>query len=126
MSQFSLSFVKVEPACGAPMVRDVEGEYRVASSAEAGKGPAYGFPSTMDHLTGPSVVRLMRAHHKTIASLAAGMAVSQVRVRKVRAEGVQGTHFVRDWMEGITGDYNTGWDFVARVYSERRSSTRGA
>ena len=34
MSQFSLSFVEVEPACGALMVRDVEGEYRVASSAE--------------------------------------------------------------------------------------------
>ena len=62
----------------------------------------------MDHLTGTTIVRLMRAHRKTIAGLAASMNITQVRVREVRAGGVRGECFVRDWMEAITGDQKAG------------------
>ena len=70
----------------------------------------------MDHLTGPTIVRLMRAHRKTIAGLAASMNITQVRVCKVRAGGVQGECFVCDWMEAITGHQEAGWAAVANVY----------
>ena len=70
----------------------------------------------VDHLTGATVVRLMRAQRKTIAGLAAAMGITQRRVRQVRAQGVRGCHFVADWMEAIVGNPHAGWDVVARVY----------
>lgn len=54
-------------------------------------------------LSGPEVVRLMRAAGVTIAQLAARMNIPQTRVRAVRAKGVTGAEYVRDWREGITG-----------------------
>lgn len=56
------------------------------------------------HLTAAEVKRLMRAHGKTIAGLAASMNITQKRVREVRANGVTGYAYVLDWREAITKD----------------------
>lgn len=56
-------------------------------------------------MTGATIIRLMRANHKTISGLAASMNITQVRVRQVRAQGVRGDHFVADWMQALTGDH---------------------
>lgn len=70
----------------------------------------------MNHLTGPTVTRLMQRNQKTIAGLAQSMGITKVRVRQVRANGVTGEHFVADWMQAITGDHRASWDVVAAVY----------
>lgn len=70
----------------------------------------------MDHITGVSIVKLMRKHGKTIRGLAASMGISQKRVRHVREHGVDGVGFVQDWMESMTGDFKAGWAVVARAY----------
>lgn len=70
----------------------------------------------MDHLTAPTVIKLMRKHGKTIRGLAGAMNVTQVRVRHVRQNGVAGTRIVEDWMEAITGDHQAGWTMVAKAY----------
>lgn len=70
----------------------------------------------VDHLTGATVERLMRAHGKTIAAVAQAMGISQRRVREVRAIGVHGTPYVMDWAEGITGAGRLSWGDVARLY----------
>jgi hypothetical protein len=70
----------------------------------------------MNHLTGTTIARLMRANRKTIRGLAASMNIPQTRVRQVRAEGVRGESFVADWMEALTGNHRAGWEVVARVY----------
>ena len=67
----------------------------------------------MDHITGTTIVRLMRQHSKTIRGLAMALGVTQKRIRQVRAQGVQGVAFVQDWMEAITGDHKAGWAAVA-------------
>lgn len=72
--------------------------------------------SDVDHLTGATVERLMRAHGKTIAAVAQAMAISQRRVREVRATGVRGAPHVMDWAEGITGEAHLSWGDVARLY----------
>jgi len=61
-----------------------------------------GLPVTSDSLSGKSVVRLMRAHKKTIHGLATAMGITQKRVRHVRANGITGAGFVRDWLESIS------------------------
>jgi hypothetical protein len=50
-------------------------------------------------LTGKQVRAMMRANHKTIAGIARQYNLTQTRVRTVRANGVQGDAFVRDWLE---------------------------
>lgn len=70
----------------------------------------------MDHITGPSVVKLMRKYNRTIRGLALSMNVSQVRIRQVREQGVNGRGMVMDWMEAITGDHLAGWGVVAQAY----------
>jgi len=70
----------------------------------------------MDHITGTSVIKLMRQHGKTIAAVARSMNISQARVRQVRAQGVTGRGYVMDWMEAITGDHRAGWAVVAKAY----------
>jgi len=55
----------------------------------------------MIKLTGKEVRALMRANHKTIRGLAAQMNITHVRVREVRANGVHGPAFVRDWLEAV-------------------------
>lgn len=72
--------------------------------------------SDVDHLTGVTVERLMRANGKTIAAVAKDMGISQRRVREVRATGVQGAAHVMDWAEGITGVARLSWSDVARLY----------
>ena len=58
----------------------------------------------------------MRANGKTIAAVAQAMAISQRRVREVRATGVRGAPHVMDWAEGITGAARLSWGDVARLY----------
>lgn len=70
----------------------------------------------MDHITGPSIVKLMRKHGKTIRGLAAAMSITQKRVRQVRGCGVAGVAYVQDWMQPITGDHKASWEAVARAY----------
>jgi hypothetical protein len=70
----------------------------------------------MDHITGPSIVKLMRKHGKTIRGVAASMRITQKRVRHVRQHGVEGVGFVQDWMEALTGDHTAGWAAIARCY----------
>lgn len=70
----------------------------------------------MDHLTATSVIKLMRKHGMTIGGLASAMNIPQSRVRQVRAYGVQGTAFVQDWMQAITGNPGAGWEAVAMAY----------
>lgn len=70
----------------------------------------------MDHITGPSIVKLMRMHGKTIRGVAVSMGITQKRVRQVRDRGVKGEAFVQDWMEAIAGDFKGGWAAVARAY----------
>lgn len=55
----------------------------------------------MNHLSGASIIRLMRVNKKTISGLSASMNITQVRVRQVRAQGVCGEHFVTDWLEAL-------------------------
>ena len=73
-------------------------------------------PRGVDHLTGATIERLMRAHGKTIGAVARTMGVSQRRVREVRAAGVRGVPHVMDWAEGITGEPHLSWADVARLY----------
>ena len=49
-----------------------------------------------------TVKRLMRQNGKTIRSLAAQMNITMTRVRQVRAEGVEGQEYCRDWFEALT------------------------
>lgn len=72
--------------------------------------------ANVDHLTGETIVRLMRAHGRTLESVASGMGVSQARVRAVRERGVAGLEYVLDWAEGITGVPQLSWCDVARLY----------
>lgn len=74
----------------------------------------------MDHITGTTIVRLMRLHAKTIRGLAIALGVTQKRVRQVRAQGVQGVAYAQDWMQAITGDHKAGWAAVARAYIQPR------
>ncbi len=59
--------------------------------------------------SGKRIVRDMRRNRMTIRELALRMAITQVRVRQVRAEGVTGVA-TRDWFEAIRG---LGRDFGA-------------
>lgn len=70
----------------------------------------------MNHLTAATITRLMQANRKTIAGLAAQMGVTKSRVRQVRAQGVKGRVFVMDWMEALTGNPQSSWEVVAKVY----------
>ena len=72
-------------------------------------------PLDVDHLTGPTVARLMRANGRTIESVASAMGITPSRVREVRAKGVQGAPFVWDWSEAITGDPRLAWADIARA-----------
>lgn len=58
--------------------------------------------STVNTLTGHSVRGLMRTHRHTIRGLARAMNITQTRVRTVRARGVAGDAYVRDWIEALT------------------------
>ena len=73
-------------------------------------------PLDVDHLTGPTVARLMRANGRTIESVASAMGITPSRVREVRAKGVQGAPFVWDWFEAITGDPILAWAEIWRGY----------
>jgi hypothetical protein len=57
----------------------------------------------MNHLTGTTIRRLMRVNDKTIRALAAEMNITVQRVREVRAHGVKGEAFVRDWLYFLGG-----------------------
>lgn len=70
----------------------------------------------MDHITGPTIVRLMRLHKQSIRSLAEVMNITQKRVRQVRAQGVQGVAYAKDWMQAITKNPDGGFADVARAY----------
>lgn len=81
------------------------------------RGAAYRpLPIDVDHLTGPTVVRLMHAHGRTIRSVSGAMGVTQQRVREVRDRGVRGVGYVWDWAQGITGDARLSWADIARLY----------
>lgn len=45
----------------------------------------------------------MRCYRVGIRALAQRLDVPMRRVRRVRAEGVQGEAYVRDWIQGVTG-----------------------
>ena len=45
----------------------------------------------------------MRCYHVGIRELAQKLDVPIRRVRQVRAEGVQGEAYVRDWIQAVTG-----------------------
>ena len=60
-------------------------------------------PPVPENLSGEEVESLMRRYRMTIRRLAAKMAITQTRVREVRANGVQGKAYVQDYMEAITG-----------------------
>ena len=57
-------------------------------------------PST---LSGRELIRLMRQHRVTIASLAFRIGVTQKRIRQLRETGILDPKVVRDWIEAITG-----------------------
>ena len=52
---------------------------------------------------GKDLCALMRQHRMTIAALAQTMGISQARVRTVRAHGLSDPHYLRDWVQAITG-----------------------
>ncbi len=54
-------------------------------------------------LSGKDLIRLMRQHRLTIASLAIRIGVTQKRVRELREEGIHNPRVIRDWIEAITG-----------------------
>lgn len=54
-------------------------------------------------LSGKEVARLMRRHHRTIASLAFRLGTTQKRIRQARQRGLDDPLAVRDWIEAITG-----------------------
>jgi len=56
----------------------------------------------MYQLSATEVRRLMRHHQKTIRGIATRWNLTLKRVREVRARGVQGEAFVRDWLEILT------------------------
>ena len=59
-------------------------------------------PRDSIHLTGPTIVRMMRRHRRTIRGLAASMRITQKLVREIRAKGVPDWASVWDWLEAIT------------------------
>ena len=56
----------------------------------------------MYQLSATDVRRLMRQNRKTIRGIATRWNLTLKRVREVRARGVQGEAFVRDWLEILT------------------------
>jgi len=54
-------------------------------------------------LQGNHMETLMRCYRMGIRELAQRLDVPMRRVRQVRAEGVQGEAYVRDWIQGVTG-----------------------
>lgn len=52
-------------------------------------------------LTGTQITKIMRAYRVTIRGVAQHMGITMSRVREVRANGVSGVHFVRDWAQGL-------------------------
>jgi hypothetical protein len=69
-------------------------------------------------LSGPEIVRLMRAHNVTIAGLSAKTQITQKRIRQIRNSqtGLVG-HTACDWFENITGAL-APWmaaDYLARA-----------
>ena len=57
----------------------------------------------MPILTGQDITRLMRRHHVTIRQLAGRIHATRVRIREIRAQGIDNHHVARDWIEAITG-----------------------
>ena len=55
----------------------------------------------MQNLSAQQINSLMRQHHKTIRGIAQQWNLTLKRVRHVRAYGVSGESFVRDWLEII-------------------------
>jgi hypothetical protein len=55
------------------------------------------------YMTGQAIVKLMRAHGKTIRTLSAEMGITMKRVRHVRAHGTEDRYIARDWVQAITG-----------------------
>ncbi len=53
----------------------------------------------MTNLTGKQIRAMMRANRKTIRGIAAQFNLTFVRVRYVRTHGVNGSAFVRDWLQ---------------------------
>lgn len=83
--------------------------------------------AVVDHLSGPTVARLMAVHGMSIRQVANTMGVSMSRVREVRDHGVRGVVYVWDWAEGITGCPHITWATVAGLYvvgRERRAMPR--
>ncbi len=56
----------------------------------------------MNHLSATDVCRLMRQNRQTIRGIATRWNLTLKRVREVRAKGVRGDAFVRDWLEILT------------------------
>jgi hypothetical protein len=95
-------FVRVFVKIASAMVTRHEiwcfGSHAIPSSTAHSSGF---WTADMTQLTGCDVRRLMRAHGKTIRSLAEAMNVTQKRVRDVRARGVAGVAYVADWLEAL-------------------------
>ena len=53
--------------------------------------------------TGKDICTLMRRYKLTIAGLATRMGITHTRVRLVRTTGLADPHYLRDWIEAITG-----------------------
>lgn len=74
------------------------------------------------HLTGATIVRLMRANGRTIAGIAMACNITQKRVREVREHGVKEWGMVCDWLHIITGDDRVwdspaaSWAHIAKAY----------
>jgi len=67
----------------------------------------------MNTLSAETVRRLMRQNRKTIRGIAQEWNLTMKRVRYFRDHGVAGEHFVRDWLEILTGkgpeDQSSAW-----------------
>jgi hypothetical protein len=99
------------------MRRGVADPGQVNPTSKSNEQAVRGEGAVVDHLTGPTVARLMAAHGTSIRHLATTMGVSMSRVREVRDHGVRGVVYVWDWAEGITGRPHITWATVAGLYA---------
>lgn len=109
------------------MRRGVADPGQVNPNSTSNEQDVRGAGAVVDHLTGPTVARLMAAHGTSIRHLATTMGVSMSRVREVRDQGVRGVVYVWDWAEGITGCPHITWATVAELYvagQQRRAMPR--
>ena len=92
-----------EVGIGFVLARTWRGSRTLERLIKRRKGGPRLCPICRGRLQGSHIETLMRCYSVGIRALAQRLDVPMRWVQQVRAEGVQGEAYVRDWIQGITG-----------------------